>query len=148
MIRALVLLHLLGVIVWVGGMVFAHFCLRPVAAAQLPPPQRLPLLAAVLGRFFILVGGALVLIWGSGIIRFMQVGGAQLPPHWHAMAGVGAGMTAIFLLIVLRFFPRLKAAVAAQAWADGGAAMDVIRKLVLVNLILGVVTTVIAVLGS
>ena len=38
----LLLLHLSGVIVWVGGMFFAHFCLRPVAALQLPPPQRLP----------------------------------------------------------------------------------------------------------
>ncbi len=148
MIRVLILLHLLGVIVWIGGMAFAHFCLRPVAAAQLPPPQRLPLLAAVLGRFFAIVSAALVLIWISGIVRFMQVGGANLPPHWHAMSGVGAGMTAIFLLIMLRYYPRLKAAVATQTWPAGGAAMDVIRKLVFVNLILGVVTVAIAVLGA
>jgi uncharacterized membrane protein len=50
--RLLVLIHLLAVIVWIGGMFFAHVCLRPVAAAQLQPPQRLPLLAAILGRFF------------------------------------------------------------------------------------------------
>lgn len=152
MIRVLVLLHLLGVIVWIGGMAFAHFCLRPVAAAQLPPPQRLPLLSAVLGRFFVLVGVGLAFIWISGIARFAQVGGQgipnAIPAHWHAMAGVGAGMTAIYLLIVLRFYPRLRAAVASQTWPAGGAAMDSIRKLVFVNLILGLVTVAIAVLGA
>ena len=29
--QLLVFIHLAGVIVWVGGMVFAHFFLRPVA---------------------------------------------------------------------------------------------------------------------
>lgn len=145
--RLLVFLHLAGVIVWVGGMFFAHVCLRPVAAAQLPPPQRLPLLSAVLGRFFAAVTLALVLIWGSGIARFIQAG-APFPPHWHAMAGVGAGMTAIFAVIVLRYHRRLDAAVALQDWPVAGAAMSAIRHLVLVNLALGFVTVAIAVLGA
>jgi uncharacterized membrane protein len=148
MIRFLVLLHLLGVIVWVGGMAFMHFCLRPVAVAQLPPPQRVPLLAAVIGRFLGWVGAALLLIWGSGLVRFMQAGSSFVPPHWHAMAKVGAGMTVIFLLIVLRFYPRLKAAVAAQDWPAGGGALETIRKLVLVNLALGFITVALAVLGA
>jgi len=148
MIRFLVLLHLLGVIVWVGGMVFMHFCLRPVAVAQLPPPQRVPLLASVIGRFLGWVGAALLLIWGSGLVRFVQVGSSFVPPHWHAMAKVGAGMTVIFLLIVLRFYPRLKAAVAAQDWPVGGGALETIRKLVLVNLALGLITVALAVLGA
>ena len=38
------LLHVLSIVVWVGGMVFAHFFLRP-AAMELPPPQRVPLLS-------------------------------------------------------------------------------------------------------
>lgn len=148
MIRFLVLLHLFGVIVWVGGMTFMVFCLRPVAAAQLPPPQRVPLLAAVIGRFLGWVGAALLLIWGSGLVRFMQVGSSLVPPHWHAMAKVGAGMTVIFLLIALRFYPRLKAAVAMQDWSAGGAALETIRRLVLVNLVLGAATVAIAVLGA
>ena len=44
MLRPLLLfLHLAGVIVWVGGMFFAYFCLRPAAVRVLQPPQRLPL---------------------------------------------------------------------------------------------------------
>jgi len=56
-------------------------------------------------------------------------------------------MMLIYLLIILRYYPRLTAAVAAQTWPAGGAAMDLIRKLVLVNLVLGVVTIAIAVTG-
>ena len=40
------LLHLLGVVVWVGGMFFAYMALRPVAATVLGPPLRLGLWAA------------------------------------------------------------------------------------------------------
>lgn len=146
--RYLVLIHLLGVILWLGGMFFAHVCLRPVAAAQLPPPQRLPLLAAVLGRFFIAVAIAIAAILVSGFLLMSGLQGAPVPWHWHVMSGIGSAMTAIFLLIVLRFYPRLKAAVVAQAWPDGGKAMDGIRKLVLVNLILGIITVIVALLGA
>jgi len=44
-------LHVMAVILWVGGMLFAHCFLRP-AAAKLEPPVRLRLLASVLGPFF------------------------------------------------------------------------------------------------
>jgi uncharacterized membrane protein len=144
--RLLILLHLLAVIVWIGGMFFAHVCLRPVAAAQLPPPQRLPLLAAILGRFFVVVGGALVLLWGSGLVRFAQVG-AAVSANWLAMAGIAAVMTAILALIVFRFHRPMVAAVAASDWPRAGAAMNTIRQLVLTNLLLGVLTVAVAVLG-
>ena len=146
MSRVLVLIHLLAVIVWIGGMFFAHVCLRPVAAAQLPPPQRLPLLSAILGRFFVVVSWALVLLWGSGIIRFAQVG-AAVPANWLAMAGIAAVMTAILGLIVFRFHRPMVAAVAASDWPKAGAAMNAIRQLVLTNLLLGVLTVAVAVLG-
>lgn len=144
--RFIVLIHLLAVIVWVGGMFFAHVCLRPVAAAQLPPPQRLPLLAAVLGRFFAAVGVALLLLWVSGLVRFAQVG-AAIPAHWHAMLGLGSVMTLIFAVIVLRFYRPMLVAVAAQDWPQAGKAMNSIRVLVLANLILGFLTVGVAMLG-
>ena len=45
-------LHVMGVVVWVGGMFFAYMALRPVAASVLEPPQRLTLWAGVFGKFF------------------------------------------------------------------------------------------------
>jgi uncharacterized membrane protein len=139
----LVLIHLAAVIVWVGGMFFAHFCLRPVAAGQLAPPQRLPLLAAILGRFFKFVAAGIVLLWATGIARLLEAGNAA-PWNWHAMAGIAALMTVIFGVIVLRCYPRLVRAVAAQDWPAGGQAMNMIRQLVLANLVLGSATVVIA----
>lgn len=144
----LLLLHLGGVIVWLGGMFFAHFCLRPVAAGQLPPPQRLPLLAAVLGRFFVAVGVAIAAILLSGFARLAQTGFAQAPLHWHLMAGFGLLMTAIFGLIVVRYYPRLRAGVTAANWPAAGSAMNGIRLWVATNLVLGGLTLLVATLGS
>jgi uncharacterized membrane protein len=142
----LVLIHLLAVVVWIGGMFFAHYCLRPVAAEQLQPPQRLPLMAAILGRFFKFVGIALVLLWGSGIARLVQVGSSS-PLNWHLMAGVATIMTAVFAVIVLHYYRRLQTAVAAQEWPVAGQAMNAIRQLVMLNLALGVLTIGVALLG-
>ncbi len=47
---ALKALHVLAVVLWVGGMAFAHFFLRP-ALGVLEPAQRLRLMHDVLRRF-------------------------------------------------------------------------------------------------
>ena len=143
------LVHLLGVIVWVGGMFFAHMALRPAAAELLEPPQRLPLLAAVLGRFFRWVALSILAILASGVaILILFAGsGARLGWHIHAMSGIGLAMMAIFAHIRLAPFVRMKRAVAARDWPAAGTAMARIRALVLVNLVLGLVTTVLVFLG-
>ena len=144
----LIFIHLAGVIVWVGGMFFAHVCLRPVAAAQLPPPQRLPLLAAVLARFFTAVTLSIVAILASGLALMLIPGFARAPLHWHLMMALGLVMAAIFALIAGHFFPRLRRGVAAADWPAAGAAMNRIRQLVATNLLLGALTVAVATLGS
>ena len=44
-------LHVLSIMLWIGGMAFTLFFLRPAVAA-LEPPVRLRLMQDVLGRFF------------------------------------------------------------------------------------------------
>ncbi len=144
----LLLLHLAGVIVWVGGMFFAHYCLRPVATAQLPPPQRLPLLAGVLGRFFLAVAVSIVAILVSGFAIMGAIGFGQAPIHWHVMSGSGLVMAAIFGIIYFLYYPKLKVGVAAQDWPTAGAAMNRIRPLVATNLLLGALTIAVATLGA
>ena len=144
----LLFLHLAGVITWIGGMSFAYFCLRPVAAELLAPPQRLPLLAGVLGRFFKMVMAAIALIAFSGIGRMLSVGFASAPLHWHVMISSGLVMIVIFAIIYLRHFSNLQAGVAAQDWPAAGAAMNAIRQLVAINLGLAVVTVAIACFGA
>ncbi len=145
--RILLLIHLLGVVVWIGGMFFAHTCLRPEAARQLPPPQRLPLLEGILGRFFQAVAVAIVAIFATGLLRFADLHGAPAPAAWHTMAGIATIMLAIFAYIVIHPYRALRRAVESQSWQDGGKAMDAVRKLVFTNLVLGVLVIVIAFVG-
>lgn len=142
--RLLLLLHIFAVVIWIGGMFFAHFCLRPAAAEQLSPAQRLPLLASVLGRFFVVVSVTLVVLWGSGAVLFSNAG-SLAPTNWVAMMGVAGVMTVLFLAIVFRWFPGMKRAVSAQDWQAAGTAMNTIRLLVVINLLLGFLTIAIAV---
>lgn len=137
---ALRFVHLVAVAVWIGGMVFAHLCLRPAAAETLGPPQRLALMAGALGRFFRYVTIAIVLLWVTGLARLAQVGVAQAPVGWLAMAAIAAAMTAIFAVIAHRHFPAMRAATAEQRYPDAAAALATIRSLVAVNLGLGVAT--------
>lgn len=144
----LLFLHLSGVIIWVGGMFFAHFCLRPVVAGQLPPAPRLTLLSAVLGRFFVVVALAVAVILASGFASLKLTGFAQAPLHWHAMSGLGLLMAGIFAVIYFRVYPRLRASVVAEDWPAAGAAMNRIRLLVAGNLLLGGLTLAVATLGA
>ncbi|MFO1398376.1 MAG: CopD family protein [Burkholderiales bacterium] len=141
-------LHLLGVIVWVGGMFFAHMALRPAAAA-LPPPQRLPLLSATLTRFVAWVGVAVVAILASGGFMMRGAGGmGAAGSAVQAMVVVGVVMTIVYAYIVAVPLRRLRAAVAAGDWPAGGAAMTVVRRLVALNLVLGFVTVTLAAFGT
>ncbi len=145
--QLLIFIHLAGVIVWVGGMVFAHFFLRPVATKLLPPPQRLPLMAGVLGRFFAAVAVAIAAIVGSGLLLMMTSSFAGSPWYWHFMLSNGLLLAVIFMIIYGIRYPSLKQAVAAADWPAGGAAMNGIRQLVVVNLLLSVLTIAVALLG-
>ena len=53
--QLLILLHLAAAIFWIGGMAFMVMALRPAMTELLAPPQRLPLMVAVLSRFFVVV---------------------------------------------------------------------------------------------
>lgn len=147
MVNILLLLHLLGVIVWVGGMFFAHMALRPAVAELLQPPQRLPLLNSVFNRFFPWVWLSVILIAGSGGLLMALLGGFKVAWYIHAMFAIGAAMMAIFAYIYFIPFAKLKQGVASQNWPASGLAMATIRKLVGLNLILGLFTTCVALGG-
>lgn len=134
---ALRFVHLAGAIVWLGGMVFAHFVLRPAAAQTLEPPARLPLMAQALGRFFRLVTVAVAAVVLSGGLLLARVGMAQAPVGWHLMLLLGLVMAAIFAVIRGWLYPRLARAVAARQWPAAAGVLNRIRVLVMVNLALG-----------
>jgi uncharacterized membrane protein len=145
---AALLLHVLAVVVWVGGMFFAHTALRPAAAATLEPPQRLVLMEAALARFFAWVTVSIVVLLATGFGLIGALGGFRaVGAAIHAMAGIGVVMSLIFAELRLRPYRRLRAAVAAKAWPEAGAALAGVRRRVAVNLVLGIVTIVVAILG-
>lgn len=139
-------LHLLGVVVWVGGMFFAHVCLRP-ALGGLAPAERLTLMHGALARFFPLVWAALIAILVSGGWMFAEVGGRHAPGAWHVMALTGVVMGGVFLSIWIGPWRLLGAAVAGQDWAAGAKALGIIRQRVGFNLLLGLATIALGTLG-
>ncbi len=134
----LLFLHAAAAILWIGGMAFVLFSLRPALHAQLQPPVRLPLMAQVLRRFFATVIASIVVLLPTGMWLLMQVPGGQAPKGWHAMAGLGVLMALVFGHIFFAPWRRAKLAVAAQDWAEAGRRMNQLALLVKVNLALGV----------
>jgi uncharacterized membrane protein len=139
-------LHVLAVVIWVGGMFFAYMALRPVAAAVLEPPQRLTLWAGVFGRFFPWVWAAILIILGSGYWMLLgPFGGfAKVPLFVHIMNGLGLIMMLIFLHVFFAPYRQLQIAVAAQRWPDGAKALAKIRILIVINLSIGLITVAVA----
>lgn len=132
------LLHLAAAIFWIGGMAFIMLALRPPVAAQLPQPAtRLPLMAAVLGRFFVVVWISIAVLLLTGGHLFARAGLAAAPAGWHAMLGLGLLMMLIFGHLYFAPFRRLRQAVAAQDWPEGGRRLAQITLLAKLNLGLG-----------
>ncbi len=150
---ALKTLHVLSIIEWVGGMVFAHFFLRPAVAA-LEPPVRLRLMDEVLARFFRVVLVASWLTLGSGVWmlgrvarQVVQSGGQfSMPLSWTLMAVLGVLMVAIFMHIRFALHKRMGRALEAADLAAAGAALVQIRRWVSVNLALGILIVVVTVM--
>jgi uncharacterized membrane protein len=140
-------LHLLATVVWVGGMFFAHVALRPAAAA-LPPPVRLPLVSATLATFLMWVAAAVVTIITTGFMMIFARGGfGAVGGSVHVMTVLGLVMATIYGFIMAVPFPRVRAGVAAGNLQAAGEALTQVRRLVGVNLVLGLVTITVAVLG-
>jgi uncharacterized membrane protein len=129
-------LHVAAAILWMGGMAFMVLALRPVLHAQLPPPQRLPLLKDVLTRFFAVVGASIAVLLATG--GYLLLGsGAGAAPGWKAMSALGLLMTGVFAFLYNQHYLPLRSAVQAQDWPRGGHHAGRIALLVKINLGLG-----------
>lgn len=134
--KLILFFHLAAAIFWMGGMAFMVIALRGPAQQHLQPPLRLALMRDVLARFFAVVIASIAVLLASGLWLLMQAGGAA-PPGWHAMAALGVLMMAVFSHIYFSPWRRLKQAVAAGDWPEGGKRMGQIALLAKINLGLG-----------
>jgi uncharacterized membrane protein len=141
MITFIKLLHLAAAIVWLGGMTFMLFALRPALIAQLQGQSRLELLAPVLKRFFAIVLGAVAVLLLTGLHLYgagaKAVGMPSIPLGWHLMAGLGLTMILLFGHIYFAGFRGLQRAVDAAHWSVAATKAAQIHKLVVVNFVLG-----------
>lgn len=151
--QLLKLIHLLSLFVWIGGMIFSHYSLRKPLAA-LPAAQRFPFVHHVLRRFFTAVSVSAVLVLLTGLWMIGRTAkqlsrnsvAFEMPWSWTVMATLGIIMIIIFAYIRAVLFRRLGRAVKASDWTEAGGALAVMRQWVAVNMWLGIVITVVALL--
>ena len=144
-----IFLHLVGILVWIGGMFFMLHVLHPSLQA-IDGPQRPKLVLAVQAKFFKMVTVALVLIWGSGLAMLSAAisnGLRPWPIGWHIMITLALVMTLVFIYIRFVLFTQ-----ANKAFASGEAGllaplMKRIRSLIMLNMGLGFVVVAAAVFG-
>jgi uncharacterized membrane protein len=140
--------HILAAIVWVGGMFFAYVVLRP-AAGQFEPLPRLMLWRGVFARFFPWVWASILglLLSGYGMVLFGLGGFAGAGVHVHLMQAIGLVMMALFGHLYFVPWPRLQQALDRGDGAAAAGQLGQIRRIVLINLCLGLLTAVIGASG-
>jgi uncharacterized membrane protein len=134
-------LHLLCAVLWVGGMFFAYVVLRPSMAA-IEAPQRMLLHTRVFKSFFLVIWHAMPLIIITGFVMIaLNWDMANAPWQINAMMGLGLLMAAIFLAIFFGPYRQFRRTIDRARMASS---LDSIRKLIGVNLVLGLVTVIVA----
>jgi len=143
-----VIFHVLAVVIWVGGMFFAHMILRPTMM-KLPSELRISFGGQIFARFFYWVWGAIfiILTTGYGVILGIFGGFTRVPLHIHLMMGTGNLMVLFFCY--LWFFPyrALRAALIIGNHATVNLHQTQIRQIITINLLLGITTISIAIFG-
>lgn len=142
------LIHLLAVLIWVGGMFFAYTVLRPAAVKILQPPERLRLWDDVFRRFFKWVWSAVGAILVTGFYMIFQYGSmAVVPLHVHIMLLLGLVIVGIYGYVFFGCYAPFSLHVANERWKEAGGILGKIRKLIAVNLSLGLLIVCVVVLG-
>lgn len=139
-------LHLLAAIIWIGGMFFAYMALRPAAAQVLEPPLRLTLWIQVFKNFFLWVWIAIITLLATGywMIFGFYGGFDHVGIHIHIMHGLGIVMIMIFMHVFFAPYRKLRHAVIVENFQEGGEKLAQIRRLVGLNLLIGLAVTIIA----
>lgn len=136
-------IHILCAVIWVGGMFFALLVLRPSLAA-IEPAQRMALHEQVFRRFFLIIWHVMPLALITGYAMLGGVYGGFSHADWHInlMQLLGLGMAAIFVMIFFAPWARFRRG------EDRPAQIDTIRRLITLNLVLGLITIAVAALGG
>lgn len=134
-------LHLLCAVLWVGGMFFAYVVLRPSMAA-IDAPQRMLLHTRVFKKFFLVIWHAMPVAIISGFAMIgLRWNMAAAPWQINAMMGLGVLMGVVFLAIFFGPYRQFRRTTDRNRMTSS---LDSIRKLIGVNLVLGLATVIVA----
>jgi len=138
-------LHLLAAALWVGGMFFAYTALRPVAASMLQPPMRLGLWQQVFSRFFPWVWLFVLILPLSGYyLIFSQFNGMDnVGITIHVMQLTGWIMIGLFVYLYFIPFKKLNIFIIEKKLPQAADCLNIIRKIIALNLGLGLITIII-----
>jgi len=147
-VALLIALHVLAVVVWVGGMFFAYMVLRQ-SAGPLEPETRLALWHHVFRRFFPWVWASIVVLLTSGYgMMFLYFGGfAGAGLYIQVMQGIGIVMMMLFLHLFFVPWRRFSAAVERKQFPEAAKQLGQIRRVVAANLVLGLLTIIVGASG-
>jgi uncharacterized membrane protein len=140
-VAAAAALHALAATFWVGGMLFAYGFLRP-SLGPLAAAERLRLWRRVFARFLPAVAVAIAVLIVTGyLLLFGHYGGfAHAGLHVHLMHLTGWLMFLLFAWLLARPWRSFRAAVDAGRLEAAAPELDRIRRIVAVNLGLGLLT--------
>lgn len=141
-------LHVLSAIIWIGGMFFALLILRP-ATNRLEPPDQLYLWGQVFGCFFPWVWTTIAVLVISGYWMIFKVWGsiASMPVHIYFMQGIGWLMIVIYMHLWYAPYKRFRLALTENDLQMAAFNLNHIRILVTINLLLGLLNTIIGTSG-
>jgi uncharacterized membrane protein len=133
-------LHILGAVIWVGGMFAAYICLRPAARA-LDAPQRLQLWRYFFAKFFPWVWVSVLLLLASGYWMLISTFGGfkGAPLYINLMQALGLIMVALFVWLFHGPWLKFKRAVDAKDWPAAAIHLGRIARIIQINLPIGLV---------
>lgn len=142
------LIHLLAVIVWLGGIFFAFMVLRTSAAHSLAVSGRLKLWEQVFFRFFNWVWGANFLLLVSGLFMIYRGGGFAHAAHYvQLMLLLGSLMFGLFCYLFFSPYVHFSLAVKSHDWLQADARLSSLRRALMFNLIFGILTLALVAIG-
>jgi len=141
-------IHLLAVLIWIGGMFFAYVVLRQATKEALDLPQRMRLWASVLRLFFkwVWVAVGVILITGFYLI-YLYGGIAHVSRYIHVMLALGLVMMVIHGYMFFTCYVPFSLHVAKKRWKEAGEPLGKMGTLVAINFALGLLTVGMVLLG-
>ncbi len=144
----LLCLHVLGIVVWIGGSFFSYAALPAAGTQLLQPGQQLAVWQATFKRFFPWVWVSVIAVFVSGEwLAHGWLDGLNAPLYIHVMFGIGVLLMLLFGHIYFSPYRRMRQAMAAGDEAEALRRLRQIRMLLGVIGVVGLLVVIIGVAG-